>query len=308
MVAMHGEAKTLFVRGPSVGARFVVLALLSIVLMVLDHRMHHLETVRDTLSVVVYPVQYLADLPVRIDRWARQALAERHALVAENRRLAEEHLLLQGRLQQFEALRAENARLRTLLGSSQKVDDRVLIAELLSVDLDPYKHEVMLNKGSIDGAFVGQAVLDARGVMGQLTEVGPISSTAMLITDPSHALPVQFVRTGIRTIAVGTGKLSTLDLPNLPSNVDVRVGDLVVTSGLGQRYPPGYPVAVVSSIRLDPAGSFAQILAGPTGHLNRAREVLLVWSDGGGRRESEAPANPDPDASPSPDDGAGAGP
>lgn len=308
---MHGEAKTLFIRGPSPGARFVVLALVSIALMVLDHRMHHLETVRATLSVVVYPVQYLADLPVRVSGWMRETLAERSTLLAENRRLSAEHLLLQARLQQFEALAAENARLRALLGSSQKVDDRVLIAELLSVDLDPYKHEVVLNKGSVHGAFIGQAVLDARGVMGQLTEVGPISSTAMLITDPSHALPVQFVRTGIRTIAVGTGKLTTLDLPNLPSNVDVQVGDLVVTSGLGQRYPPGYPVAVVTSIRPDPAGSFAQILASPTGHLDRAREVLLVWSDepsGEAPDQTAAPASADTEDAPPAQDGTGAGP
>jgi rod shape-determining protein MreC len=302
---MHGEAKTLFIRGPSVGARFVVLALLSVTLMVLDHRMHHLETVRATLSIVVYPVQYLADLPIRVNQWTRETLAERSSLLAENRRLTEEHLLLRARLQQFEALTAENARLRALLGSSQKVDDRVLIAELSSVDLDPYKHEVVLNKGTMDGTFIGQAVLDAHGVMGQLTKVGPISSTAMLITDPSHALPVQFVRTGIRTIAVGTGKLSVLDLPNLPSNVDVRVDDLVVTSGLGGRYPPGYPVAMVTSIRPDPAGSFAQILASPTGHLDRAREVLLVWSDGVSRSPVDAPSPADTDVTPPAQDGTG---
>jgi rod shape-determining protein MreC len=179
------------------------------------------------------------------------------------------------------------------------VSDHVLIAELLSVDLDPYTHELVLNKGSMSNAFVGQPVLDARGVMGQLIHVGPLSSTAMLITDPSHALPVQFIRTGIRTIAVGTGKLNALDLPNLPSNVDVRVGDLAVTSGLGRRFPPGYPVAIVTSVRPDPAGSFAQITAQPTAHLDRAREVLLVWSDMGAPEEPALPAD---------GDGQGAGP
>lgn len=258
--------------------RVITLAVVSMVLMVVDHRMQHLEHLRATLSVVVYPIQYLADLPGTVSEWSKDVFAERSTLLAENARLRESQLLLKGRLQRMQALEAENARLRRLLRSSSKAGERVLIAELLSVDLDPYKQQITVNKGTRDGTFMGQALLDAQGVMGQLIHTGPLSSTAMLISDPSHAIPVQFNRTGVRTIALGTGTLNKLELPHLPNNVDVRTGDLLVSSGLGGRFPPGYPVAEVDAVNTDPTGSFARITARPLARLDRAREVLLVWN------------------------------
>ncbi len=256
----------------------MVFALASIVLMTIDHRQHHLESFKSGLSVVVYPIQFLINLPSTTRSWVEESFATRRALQEDNARLHAQHLLLQARLQKFDALEAENVRLRDLLDSSFKVGDRVLIAELISVDLDPYRHQVVLNKGSRQDVFVGQPLVDASGVMGQIVQVTPFTSTAMLITDLAHATPVQVNRNGLRSIAVGTGSLQELSLPHIPNSADIQVGDLLVTSGLGGRFPPGYPVAQVMAITIDPGHAFAQVTARPLSHLDRSREVLLVWA------------------------------
>ncbi len=246
--------------------------------MAVDHRQHHLETVRSYLSVLTYPLQYVASLPVGASHWMSERMATRERLQRENARFREENLLLQARLQKLTALEAENMRLRDLVESSFKIGDRALIAELIAVDMDPYKHQVLINKGSRSGAFVGQAVLDANAVMGQVTHITPLTSTVLMITDASHALPVQISRNGLRTIAVGTGRIHQLELPHLPNNADIQEGDLLVTSGLGGHFPPGYPVAVVTSVTQDPGQPFLTAIATPSAHLERSREVLLVWT------------------------------
>jgi rod shape-determining protein MreC len=251
---------------------------LSIGLIVADHRHHHLGVLRSTLSVVVYPLHYLASLPAALARSVEGRMAVEEDLRKQNKSLRQDNLVLKARLQQFEALEAENMRLRDLLGSSFKIGDRVLIAELLSVDLDPYRQQVMVNKGTASGVFVGQPVLDANAVMGQVVRVNPLSATVLLITDASHGLPVQVNRNGLRTVAQGTGFVDRLELPHLPKNADVQVGDLLVTSGLGGHFPPGYPVARVADVRQEPGNPFATVIAEPTASLDRSREVLLVWT------------------------------
>ena len=246
--------------------------------MTLDHRGQDLEPVRTGLSTLLLPLQHLVDLPDAAGEWVSGVFASRGTLARENERLRREHLELKAQLQKLTALEHENDRLRRLLRSSQKVRERVLVAELLNVDLDPYKHLVILDKGSISDAYVGQPVLDADGVMGQLVHVGPLSAQAVLITDPSHALPVQVARNGLRAIVAGTGQLNELEVQHLPNNADIRVGDLLVTSGLGGRFPVGYPVATVSEVHQDPGAAFATISARPAAKLDRSREVLLVWS------------------------------
>ena len=252
--------------------------ILSAGLIVTDHRNHHLDFLRSTLSVLVYPLHYLAGLPTTLANAVQGRLADKEQLRLDARRLHLENLELKGRLQLFEALEAENMRLRDLLRSSFKVGDRVLIAELLAVDLDPYRQQVLVDKGSSSGIYLGQAVLDANAVMGQVTRVNPLSSTVLLITDADHSLPVQVVRNGLRTVAVGTGFINRLDLPHLPKNADILVGDLLITSGLGGHFPAGYPVARVSHVSLEPGKPFATVQAEPTARLDRTREVLLVWS------------------------------
>jgi rod shape-determining protein MreC len=246
--------------------------------MTVDHREHHLDSVRGGLSVLVYPLQWLVDLPGSTSEWFRESLSTRRELQEENAGLRTQQLLLNTQLQKLESLEAENRRLRALLDSSFQVGKRpMLIAGLLSVDMDPYRHQIELNKGTLDHLFEGQPLLDSQGVMGQLIHVGPFTSTAMLITDPSHAIPVQVNRNGLRTIALGTGAIDRLELPHIPDNADIRVGDLLVTSGLGGRFPPGYPVAEVINVEQDPGHAFSHVTARPRALLDRSREVLVVW-------------------------------
>ncbi len=253
------------------------MVLVSVLLMTVDHRQQHLETIRAGISVALYPLQYLVNLPMAVGNWASESLATRTRLLEENGLLRRRQLEMELRLQKFAALEAENSRLRAMLQSSRKVAERVLVTELLAIDLDPFKRQVLLNKGTVDGVFEGHPLLDAQGVMGQVIHVSPLTSTAMLLTDPSHAIPVQVNRNGLRAIALGTGEADRLEIPHVPNNADITVGDLLVTSGLGQRFPAGYPVARIADVQKDPTQPYSQVIATPTAELERVREVLLVW-------------------------------
>ncbi|MEW8029079.1 MAG: rod shape-determining protein MreC [Candidatus Thiodiazotropha sp.] len=268
----------MFTQGPSITTRLVAAVLLSIAIMVLDHRYNHLESLRSGLSVLLFPVQYLASLPLLLSESASDAITSRGELESERNRLHAENLLLRARQQKFEALEAENMRLRGLLDSSFKVGDRVLIAELVAVEQDPFRQQVLINKGKTSGLFVGQPVVDANAVVGQVTHINPFSASVLLITDAAHALPVQVNRNGLRTIALGTGLINRLELPHLPNNADIKVGDLLTTSGMGGSFPPGYPVAEVIDVKREPGQPFASVIAQTTAHLDRIREVLLVWT------------------------------
>lgn len=257
--------------------KIVLLVAASVILMTVDHRHGHLETVRSVLSVVVYPVQYAVNVPVAAARWMSRTLVTRGMLIDENSRLRDEQLLLQSRLQRFAILEEENRRLRELLESSVQLRERVVVAELLAVEMEPLRRQVVINKGRREGAYDGQPVVDAGGIVGQLIHVGPFSSTVLLITDPSHALPVQVNRNGLRAIAVGSGQDNALLLEHLPTNADIREGDLIVSSGLGRRFPGGYPVGTISAIRLEPGEPFAKVTVAPSARLGQSREVLLVW-------------------------------
>lgn len=270
--------KPIFAQGPSQTTRLVVAVIVSLTLVILDHRFHHLQQLRSALAFLTYPLHFLADLPFTASRWLDETTSTRRTLIEHNRELRDHNLRLRAELQKYESLQAENLRLRDLLDSSFKVGDRVLVAELAAVDLDPYKQQVVINKGAISGVFEGQPVLDAHAVMGQVTHVTPLESTVLLITDTSHALPVQVLRNGLRSIALGTGRIDELKLPYLPTNSDIVEGDLLVTSGLGGKFPPGYPVATVRRIDRSADEPFSTIIAEPRAHLDRSREVLLVWT------------------------------
>jgi len=259
--------------------RIVAFILASLIMMTVDHRQGHLEKVRSTLSVFVYPLQYVANLPLAVTNWVSEALTTRARLMEENARLRDEQLVLNSKIQKFQILEAENERLREMLQSSEKLDERVLIAELLAVDLQPFRHQIVINKGRREGVYDGQAIVDAHGVMGQIVHVGPFSSTVLLLTDPAHAIPVQINRNGLRSIAVGTGQSHILQLEHLPNSVDIKEGDLVVSSGLGSRFPAGYPVGVVYNISRVAGEPFAKVTIIPSAQLEKNREVLLVWPE-----------------------------
>lgn len=265
-------------RIPALGVRVLALMALSLLLMMLDHRQHHLDTVRRVIGAAVYPIQVIVDAPFRLWEWLAESTADRNELQLEVGRLQAERLLTRARLQQLTALRAENDRLRDLLEARTQIRDEIRVAEIMAVDANPYRHNIVIDIGSGDGVYDGQAIIDADGVIGQVLRTGLASSQAILISDPSHALPVEVNRNGLRTIANGTGEFDRLDLPFLPNNADIRVGDLLVTSGLGGAFPAGYPVAVVSSVNRIPQAPFADVTAVPSSALDQVREIMLIWS------------------------------
>lgn len=269
--------QTLFIRGPSSTVRMVLFVIASIALMTIDHRWHSLEMVRGTLSNMVYPLQYTIDLPIRLYYWTDEVLSTKQTLLDKNREFEARHLENRVQLQKLDIIEKENDRLRSLLSATSKATERLLISEIINVDVDPYRQLILLNKGSNNDVYQGQPIIDAQGIMGQVIHVGAISSTAMLITDASHAIPVQIDRTGLRTNAFGTGKINQLKLRHLTHNVDIEVGDMLITSGLGGTFPPNYPVATVTRVERTAGEPFATVEAMPLALIDKSREVLLVW-------------------------------
>ncbi len=265
-------------RIPALGLRALALVSLSILLMVLDHRDNHLDAARRAIGAAVYPIQIVVDAPARFWAWIRDAGTTRNELRLENSRLKVERLLTNARLQRFTALETENARLRELLEARRQVRGEIRVAEIMAVDANPYRHNLVIAIGQQDGVYDGQAIVDANGVVGQVVEVGLMTAQAILISDPDHALPVEVNRNGLRTVAFGTGEFDRLDLPFLPNNADIRSGDLLVTSGLGGAFPSGFPVAIVTNVTRIPQEPFADVTATPAAALNQVREVMLIWS------------------------------
>ncbi len=264
-------------RIPALGFRALALVVLSILLMWLDNREHHLDAVRQAIGVAVYPVQIVVDSPARAWSWLREASASKNQLQLENSRLKTEALITRGRMQELAALKAENDRLRAMLDAREQVRGEVRVAGIMAVDANPYRHNIVLDVGTREGVYDGQAIVDASGVVGQVISTGLTTSQAILISDPDHALPVVVNRNGLRTIAFGTGEYNRLSLPFLANNADIETGDLLVTSGLGGAFPSGYPVAVVDSVTRLPQEPFAEVSATPAAALDQVREVMLIW-------------------------------
>jgi rod shape-determining protein MreC len=299
--ARDSDPRPLLLGGPALGLRLIVFAAMAAGLMVADHRDHHLAAIRDGIATLAYPIQWAVQAPVEAWGAVRESFATRSRVEAENIVLASDNLVLRLKLLRYESLEQENRRLRAVRESSPRAVQRSLVAEILRVDLDPYRQRVLVNKGTLAGVFRGQAAIDAAGIYGQVTRAGPLSAEIILITDPEHAIPVQVNRTGVRSIALGTGRAGLLSLPYLPQNSDVVVGDLLVSSGLGGVYPPGYPVAKVSAVVRDPGQPLLAVEAEPLAGLDRDPEVLLVWFDNAiVEPEPEAQPEAQPEARPAP--------
>ena len=232
-------------------------------LMFVDHRFTRMEEVRAQLTTVVAPIQWLVAVPSDVLAWGSLALSDQRALVEENRRLREQVLHLSHRVQHMSSLTAENVRLRELLGAAARLDASYITAELLSLDSDPFTHQMVIDRGRRNGVFVGQPVLDASGLVGQVTAVSAYSSRVLMVADASHALPIQVNRNGLRFVLQGSGQYDALRVIHVPDTADIRVGDLLVTSGLAGRFPPGYPVARVTEVVHDPGQPFARVTAEP---------------------------------------------
>ncbi|GGB62706.1 rod shape-determining protein MreC [Shewanella inventionis] len=268
--------KPIFVRGVSNQFRLTLAIILSVALLAANHR---LDPIRQSLSSVLSPLQYLANVPGVMLDWSAEAFATRNMLELQNKELLRQQLVMSERLQRFEHVRQENERLRALLGSPVHMDSRKVVAEVMEVASDPFRQFVVLNHGSQTGVYVGQPVVDAQGVVGQVIEVSEFTSRVLMVSDTSHGIPVRVTRNDVRAIANGTGDIDQIELRHVAKSTDIIAGDLLVTSGLGNRFPEGYPVARVISVSRDDGQSYAVINAQPLAALDRIRYVLLIWPD-----------------------------
>jgi rod shape-determining protein MreC len=283
--------KSSVIEGRTLNIRVMLFILASLILMITDHRFEYLQTVRTHLLTLVYPIQYLVNLPLKTGQWLSINANNRIKLLEENAKLHEENIRLKVGLQKYQHLKKENKRLRQLLHSSTKLGERVMLAEILAVELDSAKRDITINKGSKHGVFMNQPVIDAQGIIGQVTHVGMFSSIVMLITDYNHQLPVQIERTGLRTVAKGMGtvnRLSLLYISNIGLTDGIKVGDLLVTSGFGDKFPKGYPVGIVIDVTPDIGKPYAQVQASPLAKLEQNNEVLLVWKT---KSQNQQPIN-----------------
>lgn len=256
-----------------------ILLCVCIGLMITDSQYDQLNGVRRVINTAVTPLRYAVNAPFQLYNWCDEWLTSHNNLIADNRALSTENFELRTRQQRLDIIKQENQRLHALLNSSQKVTKRSIVAKLMKVALQPYAQQITLDKGLTDDVYIGQSVIGSNGIMGQIIHTSDFTSTALLITDGKHDIPVQSNRSGFRTIARGTGKSNELELLHVPSNADILIGDLMISSGFGGRFPRNYPVARVTDIQLDPSQPFATITATPTAKIDRASEVLLIWPD-----------------------------
>lgn len=271
--------KSLFERGPSLRSRLFLALSIAIALMFIDHRLNSMQPVRLFMNSLVSPVQYLAIMPEQLLDTASKTIQARSSLNAENDSMREQLLELQARLQRYQFLQNENARLRQLLGSDVRQEGRRMVAEVVAVASDPFSHQLVINKGTLNGVFEGQPVLDSRGIVGQVMSVGTTTSRVLLISDQSHTIPLRAERSDIRVLAQGVGDLQRLELSFIPHSTELAEEDILVSSGLGGTFPEGYPVATIERIVRDDSRPFATVYVRPFALLDRVRSVLLLWPD-----------------------------
>jgi rod shape-determining protein MreC len=267
----------IFLRGPSLQSRLAVALFLSAGLIVFDHVFNGFGTTRVYLNSLVSPIQYLANLPGEMLSASANRLVSHQQLLEQNAELTHKATLLSGQLQRYRLLKEENDTLRRLLNSPVRLETRKEVAELMAVDNNPYSHQILIDRGAMQGVYEGQPVLDDKGVVGQIMQVGSTNSRVLLLADVTHAIPVRIARNNIRLVASGSGSLDELMLEHVPHSADVEVGDLLLSSGLGEVYPEGYPVGIITIIVRDEGRPFAQVRARPVAQLDRLKYLLLLW-------------------------------
>jgi len=269
----------MFLRGPSLGLQFLMYACIAILLMLLDSRYKQLDHMRSAITTAVYPVRAIAHSPYNFSQWTKESFRTRKQLREENISLKSSQQHSQFELQRLQQLQAENHRLRVLLESAQAQQLNLQMAEIMRVSLDPGRRHVILNQGAQLGISKGQTVIDAQGLMGQILRTDPLQSEAILITDAKHVTPIEVNRNGIRSIAYGNGDSNELHLPYFAQNSDIMEGDLLVTSGLGGRFPVGIPVAEIVKIIRNPSQTFLEVIAEPLAAMDQSRLVAVVKTD-----------------------------
>jgi len=266
-----------FARGPSLTTRLFIVLALSLASMLIDTKVASFESARTYLNSLVSPLQYIANMPSAVLSWSSQRFSSRQEMLEDNQRLTSQITLMREQLQRFEILQQENNNLRKLLDAPIRDGMHRMITELMAVDTNPYSHQIVVNKGAIDGVYLGQSVLDENGIVGQVTEVSTTNSRVLLISDVTHAIPVRVQRNSVRFIANGDGNIKQINLQHVAHSADIEVGDVFVSSGLGKVFPEGYPVGVVTKIVRDESRPFAQVTAQPVAQLDRLKYLLLLW-------------------------------
>ncbi len=293
--------KPIFARGPSLQLRLLVAVVFSVSLIGLDSKLDYFSPYRVFLNSLVSPLQYMANMPSQVMDSVAEKVISREELERRNKEHEEQLFLIRSQLLRMEHLQEENSRLRELLDSPIREDARKMVAEIMEVDSDPFSHQVVIDKGTLNGVYEGQAVVNDQGVVGQVLRVGSTTSRILLISDASHGIPVRVQRNDIRAIAHGTGELDELNIPFIPSSTDIQEGDVLVTSGLGGRFPEGYPVARVNEFAYEEGMPYAKMMAKPVVSLDRIRYLLLLWPG-----PEPSPSDPEPKVMPgevAPDNG-----
>ena len=257
--------------------KFIILAVLSGLFMVLDYRKEKLLPVRTALQTALYPVQAVVDAPSRAVTTLTEFFSDHQTLSNKNRELSTYINIYAAKDQKYISIQRENERLRAQLNATTAVSERFMLAEILSVSSNPFSKNVTINKGTNSGIFVGQIALAGENIYGQVKSVSPTSAVIIQLTDIKHAIPVRNARTGLSALASGTGKLNQIELKHVEASVDVQVGDVFVSSGLGQLFPPDFPVAQVRKVGYNPGDSFMNVYANSLADFNKTREILLIW-------------------------------
>ena len=263
-------------RIPALNTKLIIFVVLSFILLINDQRNNYLSILRNSIAIAIYPLQSAVEIPSRLTDWFELRIKSKEILIKENQNLLSQQKINSSILQRYESLEQENERLKQILNAASNLDNKVEITRIISVNVNPYRHTIVIDKGERDGVYEGQVLLDADGVIGQILHTNFLTSEAILISDSDHALPVEINRNGLRTIVLGNGSYTKLDVPYIPNNADIEIGDLLVTSGLGGKFPSGYPVAKVDFIESDLSEQFYKVSAKPIAYLNQVREVMLL--------------------------------
>jgi rod shape-determining protein MreC len=269
----------MFSNGPSLPNRLALGLFLSIALILFDHKLDGFGTTRVYLNSLVSPLQYLANLPGQLLNASASRFVSHERLFDDNAKLTHDAMVMNGQLQRLTFLQEENDRLRSLLNSPVQHNTRKVVAELMAVDNNPYSHQIVINKGAINGVYEGQPVLDDKGIVGQIMQVSSTNSRVLLIADVTHAIPVRVARNNVRLIVSGSGSLDELLIQHVAHSSDLKIGDILLSSGLGNIFPEGYPVATITSIIRDESRPFSQVRAKPIAQLDRLKYLLLLWSE-----------------------------
>lgn len=263
-------------RIPALNTKLIIFVVLSFILLINDQRNNYLSILRNSIAIAIYPLQSTVEIPSRLINWFDLRIKSKEILIQENQNLLSQQKINSSILQRYESLEQENMRLKQILNAANNLDNKVEITRIISINVNPYRHTIVIDKGERDGVYKGQVLLDADGVIGQILHTNFLTSEAILISDSDHALPVEINRNGLRTIVLGNGSYTKLDVPYIPNNADIEIGDLLVTSGLGGKFPSGYPVAKVDFIESDLSEQFYKVSAKPIAYLNQVREVMLL--------------------------------